>query len=87
METCSIRNNAPIGPTGYSIVRLSMVDERAMHVAIAYNGGLIWDNGDSREEEYGEITGYFVVYDLEPSEAKWIKKVVNKDGIKRKKKK
>ena len=77
METCSMRNNAPIGPSGFSIVRLSMVDKTAMHVAIAYNGGLIWDNGDSREEEYGEITGYFVVYDLEPSEAKWIKKGKN----------
>lgn len=74
METCKMRNNPPIGPAGFSIAHLSMVDERSMHVAIAFNGGILWDNGDSREDEYGTIQGYFVLYDLEPSKAKWLKK-------------
>jgi len=88
METSGMRNNPPIGPAGFSIVRLSMVDKSAMHVAIAFNGGLLWDNGDSREDEYGEITGYFVIYDLEASGAKWLtkrkkKKTVNKTDTKK----
>lgn len=70
METKEMRNNPPIGPSGFSIAHLSMVDERAMHVAIAFNGGIIYDNGDSREDEYGEIHGYFVIYDLQASKAK-----------------
>lgn len=74
METCKMRNNPPIGPAGFSIAHLSMVDERSMHVAIAFNGGILWDNGDSREDEYGTIQGYFILYDLEPPKAKWVKK-------------
>lgn len=70
METCIIRQNPPIGPAGYSIAHLSMVDPRAMHVAIAYNGGIIWDNGDSREAEYDKIEGFFILYDLEQEKAK-----------------
>lgn len=74
METSSLRQNPPMGPTGFSIAHLSMVDERAMHVAIAFNGGILWDNGDSREAEYGTIQGYFIVYDLEPAKAIFIRK-------------
>jgi hypothetical protein len=84
METGGMRNNPPIGPTGYSIAHMSMVDDRAMHVVIAYNGGVIYDNGDSREDEYGTIEGYFVVYDLDPPKAKWVKEKKRK---RRKKKK
>lgn len=78
METSRLRQNQPVGPTGYSIAHLSMVDERARHVAIAYHGGLLFDNGDSREEEYGTILGYFVIYDLEPVKAKWAAKRLKK---------
>lgn len=81
METGLIRQNGPIGPEGFSIAHLSMVDDRSMHVAVAYNGGIIYDNGESREAEYGTIQGYFVLYDLEPGKAK----LVRKAGGKRKK--
>lgn len=74
METGTLRQNPPIGPSGYSIIHLSMVDDRAMHVAIAYNGGIIFDNGDSREIEYDKVEGYFVLYDLDAGKAKWVKK-------------
>jgi hypothetical protein len=74
METSGIRQNGPLGPEGYSIVHLSMVDDRSRHVAIAYNGGVVYDNGDSREAEYDTILGFFVMYDLEPAKAKLIKK-------------
>ena len=74
METGRMRNNGPIGPAGFSIAYLGMVTAEAMHVAIAFNGGLIWDGGDSREMEYKHIEGYFVIYDLEAPKAKWIKK-------------
>ena len=73
METSGIRQNGPIGPEGYSIAHLSMVDDRSRHVAIAFNGGILYDNGDSREEEYGTILGFFVMYDLEPEKGKWVK--------------
>jgi hypothetical protein len=73
METGRMRNNGPIGPSGYSIAHLAMSPE-GMHVAIAFNGGVLWDNGDSRESEYKYIEGYFVLYDLEPPKAKWVKK-------------
>lgn len=78
-----MRNNPPMGPAGFSIAHLSMVDERAMHVAIAFNGGILWDNGDSREDEYGTIQGYFVIYDLDPQKGKWI---IKRSKKKRKKK-
>ena len=85
METSSMRNNGPIGPMGYSIVHLAMVNPTAMHVAIAFNGGVVWDNGDSREQEYKHIEGYFVLYDLEAPKAKWVKKpVVNEKKKERK---
>lgn len=75
METARMRNNPPIGPMGYSIVHLAMVNPSAMHVAVGFNGGILWDNGDSREFEYKHIEGYFVIYDLEAPKAKWIKRV------------
>ncbi len=85
METGGLRNNPPMGPSGYSIAHLSMVDDRAMHVAVAFNGGIIFDNGNSREDEYGTIEGYFVLYDLEAKKAEWVQK--GKDKKKKKKKK
>jgi len=78
METCGIRQNPPMGPTGYSIGHLSMVDDKSMHVVVCFNGGVLWDNGDSREEEYGTMQGFFVMYDLEPEKAKWLKKAKRK---------
>ena len=74
METSGLRQNPPIGPTGFSIALLSMVDDRARHVAIAFNGGILYDNGDSREAEYDTILGFFVMYDLEPEKGEWVKK-------------
>jgi hypothetical protein len=78
METAGIRQNPPMGPTGYSIGHLSMVDDKSMHVVVCFNGGVLWDNGDSREEEYGTMQGFFVMYDLEPEKAKWLKKAKRK---------
>lgn len=83
METSEMRDNPPIGPSGYSIAHLSMVDKNSMHVAIAYNGGIVYDNGESREDEYGVIQGYFVLYDIEGEKAKWI---IKKRRRKRRKK-
>jgi len=74
METGGLRLNGPIGPEGYSIVSLSMVDDRFGHAAIAFNGGILYDNGDDRSEEYGTICGYFVMYDLEPAKVTWVKR-------------
>lgn len=65
METGEIRNNCGVGPAGYSIAHLSMVDNRSMHVVIAFNGEIIYDNGDDRWEEYGTVQGYYIIYDLE----------------------
>jgi len=61
-----------------------MVDPRAMHVVMAYNGGILWDNGDSRESEYGQVHGYFVLYDLDAPKAKWIRKKKKKKKKKKK---
>jgi len=74
METDAMRDNPPMGPSGYSIGHLTMVDGEFNHVVICYNGGVLWDNGDDRHEEYGVMVGYFVLYDLEPKKAKKIKK-------------
>ena len=72
METGGLRQNPPIGPAGHSIALLGMVDPRATHVVIAFNGGVLYDNNESREDEYGQITGYFTLYDLEPEKARKI---------------
>ena len=92
METGRTCQNSPIGPTGFSIVIFTMVDARKRHAAIAFNGGVVWDNGDSREEEYDTIAGYYVIYDLQAPQAKWIrkktikvKKAVKKKTVTRKK--
>lgn len=65
METGETRNNPPVGPSGFSIGLLSMVDDTAYHALICFNGGVIWDNGDDRSQEYNIIMGYYVIYDLE----------------------
>ena len=59
METAVCRYNGPIGPAGYSMAHLTMVSSDLGHVAVALNGGLLWDNGNSREDEYEVIRGYF----------------------------
>jgi len=74
METGLIRQNSPIGPTGYSIGHLSMVDNTSTHVVICFNGGVLHDNSEDRSEEYGQMQGFFILYDLESPKAKWIKK-------------
>ena len=48
MECSKSRYNPPIGPSGFSIVIFDMVDDRKRHAAIAFNGGVLWDNGSSR---------------------------------------
>ena len=78
METGRLRFNGPIGPAGFSIAYLVMAVPTASHVVIAFNGGLMWDNGASREAEYGHIAGYFVLYDLDAPKAKWVRKSVVK---------
>ena len=83
METGVLRQNNPIGPEGYSMGHMTMVDGRAMHVVICYNGGVLYDNGEDRSAEYGQIEGYFVIYDIEPEKAIWVKQ----PNKKRKKKK
>lgn len=84
METGKTRYNSPIGPTGLSIIIFNIIRSEKRHAAIAYNGGVLWDNGDSREDEYENVVGYFVLYDLHPSRPKAIKK--QRDAITRKKK-
>lgn len=64
MECIDPRFNVSIGPKGYSIGLLTMVDSRLAHVVICYNGAVMWDNGDDRHEEYDVLVGYFVIYDL-----------------------
>src|SRR5258708_6764173 len=58
MATSAMRDNPPMGPSGYSIAHLSMVEQESMHVSIAYEGGIVYDNGESREDEYDTIQGY-----------------------------
>lgn len=66
MESGLLRNNESGGPLGYSIGLLSMVDDRANHAVICYDGKLYWDNGSERSQEYDQMVGYYIVYDLEP---------------------
>lgn len=80
METGLVRYNGPVGPEGYSIGHLSMIDMRSMHVIICYNGMAYFDNGDDRSVEYGTIEGYFVLYNLEAPQAKLVKKMRKKTG-------
>ena len=84
MECAKSRYNPPIGPSGYSIVIFDMVDDRKRHAAIAFNGGVLWDNGSSREDEYNSIAGYYVIYDLQPERPKWIR-AKKKNKVTRKK--
>ncbi len=70
----SPRNNPPIGPDGYSIGLLSMINDRYTHVVICWGGAPIWDNGDDRHMEYDLLGGYFVIYDIDAGKANLIKK-------------
>jgi hypothetical protein len=83
MEVGKMRNNGPLGPEGYSIGVLEMVSASTDHVVICFNGGVVWDNGEDRHSEYSVLTGYFVIYDLEPPKAKLIKKSKKKRVKKR----
>ena len=69
------RHNTLVGPGGYSIGYMEMVDnnclckhggERRLHAVVCYNGGVLYDNGDDRHDEYDHLWGYFVIYDLNP---------------------
>jgi hypothetical protein len=73
METGGMRDNSSIGPMGYSIAHLRMLNIEDDHAVIAYNGGILYDNGESREDEYDIILGYYVIYDLEPKKARWVR--------------
>ena len=75
METGKMRFNNPVGPAGYSIGFMSgMVGSEDAHAVICFNGGVLWDNGDDRHEDYGVLKGYFVIYDLECPTAKPMRK-------------
>lgn len=65
METGKMRQNGPIGPEGYSIAYMSMVNSDSAHAVVCFNGGVFWDNGDNRSQEYDHIDGYYVIYDLD----------------------
>jgi hypothetical protein len=65
METGDVRQNASIGPDGYSIAYMEMVDDAFAHALVCFNGGVFWDNGDERHEEYRYIKGFYIIYDLE----------------------
>jgi hypothetical protein len=65
METCEPKFNVSVGPKGYSIGYLTMIDSSTAHVVICYDGAVVWDNGDERHEEYDILAGYFIIYDLE----------------------
>lgn len=65
METGEMRQNGPIGPEGYSIAYMNMVDDSNAHALVCFNGGVFWDNGDERSKEYDHISGYYVIYDLD----------------------
>jgi hypothetical protein len=71
METgTKIRQNGPIGPDGFSIGYMNMVEEDIAHAVVCFNGGVCWDNGQNRAMEYSHISGYFVIYDLDGSKVK-----------------
>ncbi len=65
METGPLRQNGPIGPEGYSLAYVTMEgDQELAHAVVCFNGGVFYDNGDDRHEEYNHIDGYYVLYDL-----------------------
>ena len=74
METGKLRQNGCIGPEGYSIAYMSMINSVSAHALVCFNGGVFWDNGDERSKEYDHIDGYYVLYDLNAGKAKCIKK-------------
>lgn len=64
METGELRQNGPVGPEGYSIAYMNMVNPAFAHAVVCFNGGVFWDNGEDRSAEYDHISGYYVIYDL-----------------------
>lgn len=67
METGELKFNESIGPSGYSIAYLTILNrDDASHVIICKDGAMDWDNGDGCNDEYDVLLGYFVVYDLTP---------------------
>ncbi len=80
METGKVRQNGPIGPDGYSIAYVDMIDEKLAHAVVCFNGGVFWDNGDNRNEEYKHIEGYYIIYDLNGAKVKRKKKSHRRKG-------
>jgi hypothetical protein len=78
METGPLKDNPAVGPSGYSIGLLSMVDDRANHALVCFDGKVVWDNGDDRSAEYDVILGYYVIYDLCPKARKASKVKISK---------
>jgi len=76
METGALTFNSPVGPSGYSMGYMTMVDKECSHVVICFNGGVLYDNGEDgeRNQEYDTIKGYFVLYDLESPKVRAIRK-------------
>lgn len=62
-----IRRNGSIGPMGYSIGHMVLVNsgDGSDHVVICLDGEVYWDNGDDRHSEYDYILGYYVIYFLD----------------------
>ena len=81
METGSTKYNPSVGPEGYSIGNLTMLNgiNEDGHAVVCYDGKIVWDNGSDRSEEYGLLIGYFIIYDLSPHcSVKRKKKVLKK---------
>ncbi len=65
METGPVRYNNPIGPSGFSIGYISMLNPSAHHAVICFNGGIVFDNNNpSIFNEYKSIEGFFIIYPL-----------------------
>lgn len=83
METgTKMRQNGPIGPEGFSIGYMNMVDDSNAHAVVCFNGGVFWDNGDNRAMEYSHISGYYVIYDLQGAKVKIKKRRKKRKSVK-----
>jgi len=74
MESGALKFNTSGGPGGYSIGYLSMLTSNAHHAVICKDGEIIWDNGDSREDDYDVLKGYMIIYDLDNAISPYRKK-------------
>lgn len=80
METGELRQNGPVGPEGYSIAYMNMVNDESAHAVVCFNGGVFWDNGEDRSAEYTHISGYYVIYDLGGSPVKKHERLMKRRG-------